>query len=418
MKIILAHYKYYIQGGPERYMLKFMALAESYGHVVIPFSIKNRNNIATDFEQFFVDPADMSSSSRFDATSLTLKSALIGLYNQFHNRDAYRKMKALLQKEHPDVVYCLIPGELTSDIFRAANEEGVPVILRLSDFRCICGCNILLRNGNICEDCIHGDYYHVIKNRCVKNSAVLSAIRAIALDVDRRCNHYRYVDAVIAPPKHTADKYVESGFFPAEKVHVNPTFIECADIEPCYSHNNYVLCLGRFSHEKGFIYVIEALRYLKDIPVQVAVTGDRDNCSEELRKVIDTYNLVEKVRFVGFLSGRELENVTQNAMCVACPAIWYENMPNTVLEAYAYGKPVIASNIGSLAEIVEDGVTGLLFDPKNSKQIADCIRKLYEAPELCMRLGKQGRKMCETVYSPQRHWNNFMSIYEEIKKEK
>ena len=90
-----------------------------------------------------------------------------------------------------------------------------------------------------------------------------------------------------------------------------------------------------------------------------------------------------------------------------------------MLSTYSSGVcPVIASNIGSLAEIVEDGVTGLLFDPKNSKQIADCIRKLYEDPELCMRLGKQGRKMCETVCSPQRHWKNFMSIYEEIKKEK
>lgn len=416
MKILLAHYKYYVQGGPERYMLKFTELAEKNGHKVVPFAVRYDRNIENKYSRYF--PNGSNSSGMYDPNDKNLGYLLRGAYLEFHNRDARKKLKKLIDDENPDVLYCLIPGELTPDIFKIAKKKGVPCILRLSDFRLLCGKMNLLRGENICEECIHGKYLCMVKHKCVKDSALVSCLRMLSLYYSKICNRYKYVDAVIAPPRFTAKKFIEASFFPEEKVFINPTFIDCSQIEVSSVFKPYVLCLGRFTLEKGFIYVVEAMKHLQDIPVTVAVTGDRNGCSPELEALIEKYNLEDKITFVGFLHGEALEKIINESLCVACPAIWYENMPNTVLEAYAYGKPVIASNIGSLAEIVEDGVTGLLFDPKNSKQIADCIRKLYEDPELCMRLGKQGRKMCETVYSPQRHWKNFMSIYEEIKKEK
>ena len=251
----------------------------------------------------------------------------------------------------------------------------------------------------------------MVKHRCVRGSKTLSMLRMLSLSYTRKHNTYALVDAVIAPPKFTADKFIESGFFPAEKMHVNPTFIDCSSIPVSTVTKDYVLCLGRFSPEKGFIYVIEALKYLKDIPVKAAITGDKENCNAQLKECIEKYGLEEKVQFVGFLQGEELERITAEALCIAAPAIWYENLPNVVLEAYAYGKPVIASKLGSLAEIVEDGKTGLLFEPRNPKQIADCIRKLYENPEYCAALGRNARKKCESDFNPEAHWNRFMEIY-------
>jgi glycosyltransferase involved in cell wall biosynthesis len=105
-------------------------------------------------------------------------------------------------------------------------------------------------------------------------------------------------------------------------------------------------------------------------------------------------------------------------MCVACPAIWYENLPNVILESFAYGKPVIASRLGSLADAVEDGKTGLLFEPKNPFEIASCIRRLYEDSHLCVELGENARQEAETKYSPQAHWSRFMEIYNGIKNAK
>lgn len=418
MKIVIAHYKYFIQGGPERYMLKFMKLAKEYGHTVIPFSYDNKKNMETEYAHYFI-PSGASkgnghSAGRFDLSKVTPKGALKGTIHMFHNKLAYRKMKELLQAEKPDVLYTLIPGALSADIFRAAKEENVPVILRLSDFRLICGCFTLLRGENICEKCIHGDYRNMVKHRCVHSSRMLSQLRCWSLQYNRKRDTYRYVDAVVAPPKFTADKLIESGYFPKEKVYVNPTFLDCSETPVSDVSKDYVLCLGRFSPEKGFIYVVQALQYLKDLPVKVAVTGDKDKCDARLKQVIEEYGLEEQVQFVGFLHGEALQKITAEAMCVVAPAIWYENLPNVVLEAYAYGKPVIASNLGSLAEIVEDGKTGLLFEPKNPEQIAACIRKLYEDKALCRELGRNAREKCEREFSPEAHWNRFMEIYESI----
>lgn len=413
MKIILAHYKYYIQGGPERYMFKFTELADKHGAKVIPFSVDYPENEQTPYSKYFVKPT--AAKAEFGKGKLSIGKIVKDLHYQYHNREAYKNLKRLIQDERPDLLYCLIPGMLSADIFKAAHEERVPIILRLSDFRLICGCNILLRNEEICEECIRGDYQHMIDHKCVRNSKLFSSIRKRELEYARKKETYRYVDAVIAPPKFTAQKVIESGFFPKEKVFNNPTFLDCDKVSVFEGHKNYVLCLGRFSPEKGFIFVVEAMQYLKDIPVKIAVTGDKTNCPQELQEAIEKYNLDEKIEFVGFLRGKALEEITRNAMCVAAPAIWYENLPNVVLEAYSYGKPVIASNLGSLAEIVEDGKTGLLFEPKSPRQIADCIRKLYENPEYCAELGRNARKKCETDFSPEAHWKKFIEIFNGIK---
>ena len=114
------------------------------------------------------------------------------------------------------------------------------------------------------------------------------------------------------------------------------------------------------------------------------------------------------------MKGKELEDLTKNALCVACPAVWYENLPNVVLESYAYGKPVIASNLGSLADAVEDGRSGLLFEPGNPEQIARCIRFLYENPEKRVEMGRYARKLCEEKYAPQAHWQRFLEIARKV----
>ena len=115
------------------------------------------------------------------------------------------------------------------------------------------------------------------------------------------------------------------------------------------------------------------MNYLKNTDYVLKITGQISD-SEEDQKIwnyIKENQLESKVIFTGFKYGVELEDLISKATCVVCPAIWYENMPNTVIEAYAYGKPVVASRIGSLAEIVVDGKTGMLFRMKDAEDMAE-----------------------------------------------
>ena len=408
MKIIVAHYKYYFQGGPERYMFKFMELARKNGAEVIPFSVNFPTNEKSAYQRFFVGKEN--AGGNYDAGNHSLSYLLEGVYHEFHNREAAKKLKALIREVRPDLLYVLIPGQLTPDIFRVAKEEGVPVILRISDFRLICGKYNLLRGGTPCQDCIHGDYRPMVKHRCVKGSKALSALRAASCAYHRKRRSYNRVDAVITPPEFTKKLLVESGFFPEEKVFVNPTFIDCQGIAPHYDGEDYVLCLGRFAEEKGFRYAVEAMGLLKDLPVSLAITGTEESCDPALMDRIQELGIRDKIRFAGFLKGEALEKLIENALCVACPAVWYENLPNVVLESYAYGKPVIASNLGSLSDAVDDGRTGLLFEPRNVTQIAQCIRTLYENPDKRLEMGRAARKKAEAQYAPQAHWQRFLEI--------
>ena len=412
MKIVLAHYKFYLQGGPERYMFKFMALAKEKGVEVIPFSVNFPTNEPASSAKWFVGRAE--AGGNYDAGNHSLRYLMEGAYHEFHNREAYKKMKALLRSEKPDLLYVLIPGQLTADIFKAAQEENVPVIHRISDMRLLCGKYNMLREESVCQECMMGDYRPMVKHRCVKGSKALSTLRAISCDYTRRFHIYDRVDAVITPPEYTKKLLVESGFFPESKVFVNPTFIDCSKITPNFTPGDYVLCLGRFSEEKGFRYAVEAMQYLKDLPVQLAITGTEEGCSEALKQQIDALGIRSKIRFTGFVKGKELEELTRNALCVACPAVWYENLPNVVLESYAYGKPVVASNLGSLAEAIEDGKSGLLFEPKNAKELAKRIRFLAENPEQAEEMGRNARKLCEEKYNPEAHWQRFLAIAEKV----
>ena len=408
MKIIVAHYKYYFQGGPERYLFKFMELARQNGAEVIPFSVNYPSNEPSEYQRFFV--GGENAGGNYDAGNHSLSYLLEGAYHEFHNREAARRLRELIREVKPDLLYVLIPGQLTPDIFRVAKEAGIPVIHRISDFRLICGKYNMLREEMPCHDCIHGDYRPMVKHRCVKGSKALSMLRAASCAYHRARKSYDAVDAVITPPEFTKRLLVESGFFRAEKVFVNPTFIDCGGILPHYDSENDVLCLGRFSEEKGFRYAVEAMGLLKDIPVTLTITGTVESCDPALVARMEELGIRDKIRFVGFLKGKALESLIDNAMCVACPAVWYENLPNVVLESYAHGKPVIASNLGSLADAVEDGRTGLLFEPRNIAQIARCIRTLYENPDKRLEMGRNARRAAEEKYAPQAHWQRFLEI--------
>ena len=94
------------------------------------------------------------------------------------------------------------------------------------------------------------------------------------------------------------------------------------------------------------------------------------------------------------------------------PSKWYEGFPNTLAEAFACGLPVIASKLGSMAEIVEDGVTGLHFEPGNPVDFADKIKWLIEHPDKCRQMGKNARQVYLEKYTAEKNYETLMNIYQ------
>ena len=107
----------------------------------------------------------------------------------------------------------------------------------------------------------------------------------------------------------------------------------------------------------------------------------------------------------------KMNELLENCLCVACPSIWFDNMPNSIIEAFAYAKPVIASNIGSIKEMVIEGYNGFLFEPKSINQIAKCIMMILEDKEKMIKMGKNARSFCEEKYSPAKHLEALYDVF-------
>lgn len=414
-KIIVANYRYFIAGGPERYMFNFMREAEKRGVTCIPFSVGYAQTVETPYSKYFVTPRGGRSTLNFSEMKMTPKNIAGLLQSSIYNFEAERKLRQLIRDEKPDAVYILHEiNSLSPSIIRAAKKEGVRVVHRISDFFMMCPKLDFLCGTEICEACIHGDYHKAIQNRCVKGSLPATLVRVAAMKLYSRMHIFDDVDAFITTCEFTKSKMVEAGI-PAGKITCIPTFTDVETVKPCYTNEGYVLFLGRFHPQKGAVYAVEAMKYLKDLPVKLKITGSPDNSPEYQRisQIIAENGLEDKVEFIGFQSGKALSDVIDGAVCVVNPAIWYENFPNTVIEAYAHGKPVIASRIGSLCEMIEDGRTGYLFELKNSKDMAERIRMVV-SDDSSAAFGHNARLMCEKRCSADKHMRNTLQLIENL----
>ncbi|MCI8597020.1 MAG: glycosyltransferase family 4 protein [Lachnospiraceae bacterium] len=409
MKIIVANYRFFIAGGPERYMFNFMTAAQNRGIEIIPFSVQNARNVETKYCTYFAKP-------RADALMYSdTKRSLANLCGMFRavvwNRDASTRLRRLIRDTKPDAVYILHEvNHLSPSIIRAAKKEGVRVVHRISDFFMFCARYDFLYENNICEACIHGNYEMAVRRRCVKGSRAATWLRILAMKLYQWNGVFKDVDIFVTPTAFTRRKLIEGGV-PASKIVHIPTFVDCERVTPCYTQDKYFLFLGRVAEQKGTIYAIQAMNHLRDSEYILKITGVLSDTKEdlELKRYIETHHLENKIVFTGFLKGDALEHLISQAVCVVCPAIWYENMPNAVLEAYAHGKAVVASRIGSMDEIVEEGETGFLFTPKDSYELAEQLKRFIDDKNLSRYLGENARKKCETEYGEAIHMERVLT---------
>ena len=410
MKVIVANYRYFVAGGPEKYMFKFIDAAQKRGIEVIPFSVSNSQNKPCMYERFFAKPR--ADELMYADIRRTIKNYWVILRATLWNYDAEHKLRKLIRATKPDAVYILHEvNHLSPSIIRAAKKENIRVVHRISDFFMFCAKYDFLCGEDICEACIHGDYTKALVNRCVKNSRMGTLLRITAMKIYDKIKVFDDVDSYVVTCNFTKNKLIEGGVSES-KIRCIPTFINSENIIPCYEHDKYFLFLGRMARQKGIKYAVEAMKYLKDTDYVLKVTGKITEDEEDQRiwKYVVDNGLEDKVIFTDFLYGEELSNLIRRAACIICPSIWYENMPNTVIEAYSYGKPVVASNIGSLAEIVDDNVTGRLFDMKNSYNLSKVLKEFVDDESLSERLGRNAREKCEVEYSESKHMDMLVDV--------
>lgn len=320
---------------------------------------------------------------------------------------SYRQIRKIIRAKRPEVVHFHNIFPLISpSAYYACYYEGVPIVQTLHDFRFICPQIYMLRDGQICEECINHTLWRGMKHRCFQKSYTMTGWVSMMIWVHRILRTWKEkIISFIAATDFVRMKFIEAGF-PANKITVKPNFLANPP-KPEYSNNGYAVFIGRLGQEKGVKTLLEAWRRLSKRSLKIIGEGpDR----KQLINIAETYKL-GNVEFMGLIPHRDCINILQNAKFLVMPSECYETFGLTIIEAFACGKPLIASKLGAMAEIVEHGRTGLLFEPGNANDLAEKVRWMYENEDEVIRMGKNARAEFEAKYTAERNYQLLIEIY-------
>lgn len=388
MLILLIHNFYQRPGGEDARVRQERDLLISHGHRVIEYT-RNSGEIALN---------GLASRVRLGTRTLWSKRT-------------YRELSSLIARDRPDVahIHNTIPL-ISPSAYYACKQARVPVIQTLHNFRLFCPSGDFLRGGHVCEDCLHGTLLHGVWHRCYQHSTGATAALALMLASQRALHTWKErVDCYIACTDFARSKFIEGGL-PAEKIVVKPCFVD-PDPGPRVGAGEAALFVGRLSPEKGLRTLIAAWKHLSGkVPLRIAGDGP---LRAELELEIKRHGL-SGIEMLGHVSGEKTLAEMKRARFLVFPSEWYEGLPLTIAEAFACGTPVVASKIGSLVELVQDGRTGLHFTPGDPKDLAAKVEWAWEHPDATQEMGLHARGEFEQKYVAARNYRMLMDIHERV----
>jgi glycosyltransferase involved in cell wall biosynthesis len=384
-RILFIHNCYQQAGGEDNVVEAEISLLRSYGHDVELWSVDNKNL-----------PASLAGKIKTAfTTSYSATSRLIA-------RDWLRSFK-------PDVVHVhnFFP-QISPSIYDACLDEGVPAVQTLHNYRLICPGAMLMRQGKICEQCISGSPYQAALYGCYRGSIPGSLVVAHMVDQHRKQGTWQHkVSRFIALTDFAKSKFVEAGF-PADKIAVKANFLHDPLTESSYCNREkpgFALFVGRISEEKGINTLLQAWSAMDDkLLLTVAGAGPLEALLPGNSNILA----------LGRQTAAQVSDLMRQAAFLVLPSEWYEGFPLVLVEAFAHGLPVLASRLGSMADIIRDGETGLLFTPGDACDLACKVKWLLENPLRTQELGNNARRTFLERYTAARNYTELMAIYDDV----
>jgi len=325
--------------------------------------------------------------------------------------DSLEGIRRVLKKEKPDLAHIHNTFPLISpSVYLACEEAGVPVVQYLHNPRLICPAATLYRDGRVCEDCLGRSIpWPSVLHGCYRNSRVETGVVAGMLVAHRFLNTWRErVDAFVVFTNFYRGKFIAAGI-PSQKLTVKPHFI-APDPGPTRSVQSYALFVGRLALEKGVLTLLDAWRDLASVPLKIRGEGPLEG---RVRERAGDSSL--QMELIPRLDHEQLIALFHGARFLVWPSEgYYETFGLVAVEAFACGIPVIASRVGVMEEIVQDGVTGLLFNPGEPEDLAAKVEWAWAHPEEMQAMGSRGRAEYEAKYTGERNYEQIVALWSRL----
>lgn len=406
MNILIVNWTWYPSGGDWTYIDSICKLYESKGDQIIPFSVHNEKNISTPYEKYFIDSINYKSLYNNNSIKTGLNLAVKSIYSI----EAKKKLQLLLSENKVDIAQLNnITNYQTPSIIPILKHAKIPIVWRILDYRLICPNSTFLSNGILCEACFKHKYYKCIVKKCKKDSLLASTLSAIENYTYYILPFYKHVDTFLFQSEFTRDMFVKFGY-DIKKTQIVENAFDYSNIQPNYNGENYILYFGRLSKEKGIYTLLNAMKSLPD--VKLKIVGDGPEYQNLLTYISE--NSITNVDLLGPKWGNDLDPIIKDSEFVIVPSEWYEPSPYVVLQSFAYGKPVIASNIGGLKDLIINKNNGLLFIPGDSDSLAQTIEKLIPDKNLIREMGANARMILENKHNSEKYYNDTINIFKKL----
>jgi glycosyltransferase involved in cell wall biosynthesis len=405
MKILFCNKYNFPFSGTEVYLFELMDLLRSQGHEIALFSMEDSRGESTAYDQYFVPHINFK-----DATAGWLARAKLGAH-AVYSTDARDRLKNMLKAFQPDVAHVRnIYHQLSPSILWELKEQGIPVIYHLNDFKLICPVYNMVTNGHVCEQSCTGKYWKMLSKGCYEGPVSSATVLMAEAYVHHWIGTYRKcVDHFLTPSQFARQQLTQNGFSD-EKITVLPHFQNLPDSVPPATGDAPILYFGRLSPEKGVSHLLRAMQAVPQVRLRIAGDGPQRTELEALARKLTLKN----VEFTGHLRGKDLDSGIAGARFTILPSLAYETLGKSILESYAWQRPVVASDLGSRRELVREGETGLLYPPGDVEQLSGAISYLAQRPQQVQAMGAAGRQLVETRHSPTTHYQELMQLYERV----
>lgn len=380
LNILIVHNYYQFAGGEDTVVAQDAQLLEKHGHHVYFYK---RNNE--------------------ELKHYTKWRKLLLPFTTFFSFHAYHDICRLIREYDIDIVHVHNTLPLISySVYYAAKKEKVRLVQTIHNFRLVCPNALFYRDGHICEDCLQKGLQTSIRYGCYRNSKAQTAVVAAALKLHRMLGTFHKPDAYIALTQFNKEKI--AAVADIDKIYVKPNYLEVVlpeqrqAAEKTYSYYVYA---ARLETVKGIFVLLDAFAQLPDEKVLLLGTGPEE---QQVRQYVAQHNLTNVI-IKGFVPHEEALSIIDNARAVIYPSLWYEGFPMTIVESFACGTPVIASDTPNLTERIADGKNGYTFHTGSPERLSASVRMLS-----ALTAGEYGKmreqsKMCykesfteETVY--------------------
>lgn len=396
------------RGGADAVYFNTGELLEGKGHEVAYFSQEEKNTNKSNGSEFHILAKDFLSGSFI--------SKIQSVPRFLYSKEAQINLEKLVKKYKPEIAHIhTYKGVLTPSIFDVLKNNNIPILCTLHDYGLLCPHNLFLDGrGSTCTKCLDtNNSFHCVLNKCNRGEISKSIVSYLEYEFHKQYfPFHECFDHLISVSKFNLELHIKKPELSKKISHLYNFFPRLDSVKKSNNKSDYFVYTGRLSHEKGLHTLIKAwFEYAGDSELRIYGDGPILNDLINYRDKLGASN----INFFGYTEKEKLFEAISNACFAIVPSEWYENNPLSIIEAYAYGTPVIAANIGGITEIVEHSKTGFLFKPKCDESLGKCIKNAKNInSDRYREMSSMARDFAEKNFHENTHYEKLMSIYSKI----